>query len=116
MCQDGATGGIKCEPDSNRGDRRLKRLLTYAGALVAASASLSEASFVDLQWQDIGIIAALGPRLTLRDWMMIVALLAFVALNVFLWSLPISQTVLFLITFPLGVAGLLAFMWFVQRE
>jgi hypothetical protein len=55
-------------------------------------------------------------RLTLRDWIVTLAVLAFVGLNFFLWSLPISQTLLFLICFPLGIVALAAFMQFAPRK
>jgi hypothetical protein len=92
-----------------------------AGALVIASAVFSEASSGDLwcerrSWQDLALIAALGPRLSVRDWILTVAVLAFVAVNFFLWSLPISQYQLFLITAPLGFAALIAFTYFAPRQ
>ena len=99
----------------------MKRLLTYAGALMVASASLGEVPLVDLwperqAWQDLGFIAALAPRLTTRDWVVTAAVLAFVAVNMFLWTLPISQTALFLISLPTGLAALVAFMWFAPNK
>jgi hypothetical protein len=60
--------------------------------------------------------AASWTRLTLRDWIVALAVLAFVGLNFYLWSLPISQTMLFLISLPLGVVALAAFMWFAPRK
>jgi hypothetical protein len=60
--------------------------------------------------------AASWTRLTLRDWIVTLAVLAFVGLNFYLWSLPISQVMLFLISLPLGVVALAAFMWFAPRK
>jgi hypothetical protein len=70
-------------------------------------------SLSDLHWL---FGATLGAPLTLRDWIVILAVLAFVGLNFFLWSLPISQLELFFVTVPLGVVALAAFMWFAPRK
>jgi len=99
----------------------MTRLLMYAGGLVAVAASSAEISLegVPLPSTDnfnMAFAAALGPQLSMRDWAATIAVLIFTAFNVFLWTLPISQTALFLITFPLGVAALLAFMWFAPRR
>ena len=99
----------------------MTRLLMYAGGLVAVAASSAEISFESVQLPGINSLnmafaAALGPHLSVRDWTVTIAVLIFAAFNVFLWTLPISQTDLFLITFPLGIAALLAFMWFAPRR
>ena len=67
-------------------------------------------------WQDLSIIAALGPRLSARDWAVAMAVLAFAALNMFLWTLPMTQTKLFLLSFPVGLAAIVAFTWYVGRD
>jgi len=41
---------------------------------------------------------------------------AFFAINLWLWSLPISQQVLFLLTVPLGILYFIGFMWYVMRS
>jgi hypothetical protein len=43
-------------------------------------------------------------------------LLGFVALNFYLWSLPISQLLLFLISLPLSAAAFAAFLRYAMRE
>lgn len=59
--------------------------------------------------------AMLRPPLSVRDWMLVAGVVAFVAFNFFLWSLPISQTELVHITVPLGFIALLAFAWVAGR-
>lgn len=51
-----------------------------------------------------------------RDWRAILVLAGFVALNFYLWSLPVSQLALFLISLPLGAAAFAAFLWYAMRE
>jgi hypothetical protein len=51
-----------------------------------------------------------------RDWSAILVLLGFVALNFYLWSLPISQLLLFLISLPLSAAAFAAFLRYAMRE
>lgn len=55
-------------------------------------------------------------RLTIRDWAVSLATLAFVGLNFFLWSLPITQAQLFLISLPLGVVAFAAFIWLAPQK
>jgi hypothetical protein len=54
--------------------------------------------------------------LSRRDWIVNLAVIAFVALNFYLWSLPISQRELFLMVVPLGLAAFAAFMRFAPRN
>jgi hypothetical protein len=46
---------------------------------------------------------------------LILGFTAFLALNLYLWSLPISHEFLSVITAPLGVLYFAAFMWYVMR-
>jgi hypothetical protein len=46
---------------------------------------------------------------------LILGFTAFLALNLYLWSLPISHESLFVITAPLGILYFVAFMWYVMR-
>ena len=41
---------------------------------------------------------------------------AFFAINLWLWSLRISQQALFLLTVPLGILYFVAFIWYVMRS
>jgi hypothetical protein len=66
----------------------------------------------DFDWQ----VAAILSPLSRRDWIVIAAVIAFVAFNFYLWSLPISQHTLFLISTPLGAAALAIFMRFAPRK
>ena len=54
--------------------------------------------------------------LSQRDWIVTLAVIAFVAGNFYLWSLSISQSQLFLISVPLGVVAFAAFMRFAPRK
>jgi hypothetical protein len=88
----------------------------FAAESIVISSDLSafrRASVSDLHWL---FGATLGAPLTLRDWIVILAVLAFTGLNFFLWSLPISQLELFFISAPLGAAALALFMWFAPRK
>lgn len=60
--------------------------------------------------------ALLDYSLTLRDWLMIAGTLGIVALNMYLWSLPITQVQLFCISAPFGLCALLGMLWYVGRE
>lgn len=62
-----------------------------------------------------GIAATLFAPPEKREWLLILAVLAFVALNVFLWTLPISQVQLFLVSVPLGMGAFAGFIWYVGR-
>jgi len=55
------------------------------------------------------------PMLTTGDWLLVLAVLAFVAFNFFLWALPLTQIQLFLISLPLGIAQQVAFLRYVMR-
>jgi len=43
-------------------------------------------------------------------------LVAFVGLNFWLWSLPIPQLQLFLLSLPLGIGAFFAFLKYAMRE
>lgn len=107
----------------------MKRVLACVGALAVASTAFA----IGISPGETGSIPAIGSGfsasgshwafgamlwtpLSARDWLVTIAVLAFVALNVFLWSLPLSQHQLFYITAPLGVLALLAFTWFAPRR
>jgi hypothetical protein len=60
--------------------------------------------------------ATIWTPLSRRDWIVTLAVIAFVAGNFYLWSLPISQSQLFLISVPLGVVAFAAFMRFAPRK
>ena len=47
---------------------------------------------------------------------MMVATLAYVAFNFWLWSSPISQGLLLVVSVLLGIAAFGAFLWYVVRE
>ena len=49
---------------------------------------------------------AVGMR---RQWRLILAAVGFIAFNLFLWSLPLSQLLLFTVSLPSGIAGLVGF-------
>lgn len=51
-----------------------------------------------------------------RDWQMLAAGAIYFAANVYLWSLPISNLLLLLITAPMGLAVYAALFWYVMRE
>ena len=46
---------------------------------------------------------------------LIIGCVGFFALNLYLWSLPISHESLFVITTPLGIIYFAAFIWYVLR-
>ena len=46
---------------------------------------------------------------------LILGFAGFFAINLYLWSLPISHESLFVVTAPLGVLYFVAFMWYVLR-
>ena len=46
---------------------------------------------------------------------LIIGCVGFFAINLYLWSLPISHEALFAITAPLGVLYFAAFTWYVLR-
>jgi hypothetical protein len=66
--------------------------------------------------RDWALGAILRTSLELKDWLLVVAVLATVALNFFLWSLPIAQQQLFYISFPLGLATFVGLLWLIGRE
>lgn len=61
------------------------------------------------------ISAILSFRLTLRDWLLIAGVLGIVAVNMYLWSLPMTQVQLFCISAPFGLCALLGMLWYVGR-
>jgi hypothetical protein len=46
---------------------------------------------------------------------LIVGCVGFFAVNLYLWSLPISHESLFVIAIPLGIIYFVAFLWYVLR-
>jgi hypothetical protein len=46
---------------------------------------------------------------------LVLAFAGFFAINLYLWSLPISHESLFVVTAPIGVLYFVAFMWYVLR-
>jgi hypothetical protein len=62
------------------------------------------------------LLALLGPPLSSGEWILIVGVLAYVAVNFFLWSLPMTQFQLFCISVPLGLCAFLAILWYVGRR
>jgi hypothetical protein len=51
-----------------------------------------------------------------RDLPMILAVLAFVGFNFWLWSLPLRQVQLFFISLPIGIGAMSALFWHVRRD
>jgi hypothetical protein len=51
-----------------------------------------------------------------RLWPLLAAGAAFIGLNFYLWTLPITKSQLFLISLPLGAAAFTGFMWHLLRE
>jgi hypothetical protein len=88
----------------------------FASEPVVASSDLSALRRESFSDTHLVFAATLWTRLTLRDWIVTLAVLAFTGLNFFLWSLPISQMQLFFITAPLGMVALVVFMWFAPRS
>jgi hypothetical protein len=46
---------------------------------------------------------------------LIIGFVCFFAINLYLWSLPISQQTLFAMAAPLGIVYFIAFFWYVVR-
>jgi predicted Na+-dependent transporter len=53
--------------------------------------------------------------LKLRDWLLVAAVIGFVAVNFFVWSRHPTPVQLLLISFPMGAAAFAAFFWHVTR-
>ena len=51
----------------------------------------------------------------LAQLLLILGVVGFFAINLYLWSLPISHEALFVVTAPLGVIFFVAFMCYVLR-
>lgn len=66
--------------------------------------------------RDWSIGAALLTSHGKRDVVLLAASLAFIAFNVYLWTLPIPQTQLFYISAPLGFGFLVALIWWIGRD
>ena len=108
----------------------MKALLGCVGALafaVGASTALAgQISMIDAEaiefprertsMRDWAFGAILWTPLKLKDWLLVVAVLAMVALNLFLWTLPVSQEQLFYFSLPLGLATFAGLLWFIGRE
>lgn len=107
----------------------MKVLLGCVGTLAligAATALAGQPMIIDAEAQEIqqerasirdwAFGAILLTPIKMKDWILIVAVLALVALNFFLWSLPISQHQLFYVTFPLGLVTFGGLIWFVGRD
>jgi hypothetical protein len=108
----------------------MKMLLTCVGTLAlvagATTALAGQALTIDAEAlevhqgrtsiRDWAFGAILWTPLKLKDWLLVVSVLVLVALNVVLWSLPISQQQLFYISFPLGLATFAGLLWFIGRE
>jgi uncharacterized membrane protein YozB (DUF420 family) len=50
------------------------------------------------------------------DWQLTLLTATFVVLNVYLWTLQLSQERLFAITTPMGVAYFLVLIWLLRRS
>ena len=50
-----------------------------------------------------------------RDWQLTGMVVAFVAFNFYLWSLPLTPERLFVIATPIGVGVFALFLWLVRR-
>lgn len=50
------------------------------------------------------------------DLLLIIGVLGFVGFNFYLWSRPITQFQLFLISLPLGLGAFAGFIWCVGRK
>ena len=87
-----------------------------AGQPFAIDAEALEFHRERISIRDWALGAILWTPLKLKDWLLVVAGLVLVALNFFLWSLPISQHQLFYISFPFGIATFAGLMWFIGRE
>lgn len=96
-------------------------LVSGSAAILAGQASMLEDGAIEVHRVRIfipewGLVAGSLRPFDRRDWMLVIAVLAFVALNSFLWTLPMSQVQLFFISLPLGVAGFVGFMWLASRK